>query len=548
MQSQEFLEFEFIAKNTQNTNPSLRKEAELSLSRYRTESFLPLLKQILEHSTDPIALFQSSALIRSIITRPLFDRKEWIFYLLEHLKSKELVFHVRNSILQTVAICLKLQLKSKEITELLFNLMAQNPRVGQLLLEALLDEFESKVQSRLGLSIEFHQSAKLDFQKNSLAQVFKLILDQLYSLQSDASGEKMQSLARMVSCSEKVLSWDFITNASLIQNNRNDKRGLTLNQDFNVLLHPQVLHLYFSLVKQYQNSVFPMKLSTCLIQLASLNGQVFTSMQQRYEYLTNYFVLFETHIKCIHADDQFANEKVYECSQIGKNLLKAPIDVLQAIPNFCQVLKLLADLTKMCINLEEYDECLDEYLIMWSLFAELVQQSMDNRQKPGFAEMMEMLNYVCLEVVNVYVESKLSIKEDNYSDDDDYGKDVEVYEDQLLNIATLARLKPVQILSKLLAIMNEKYSQLGYYFQQPAGNDGGVMESLHWLVLMSGFILCDSAYGETPLIPDSILEVSNNNQGEDLVVLLSTKVFEIIGSLTFAKESVQVFFNANLAR
>jgi hypothetical protein len=540
MQSQEFLEFEFFAKSTQNTNPAIRKEAEHSLSRYRGESFLPLLKQILEQSTDPIALFQSSALICSLITQPHVDRKEWIFYLLEQVKTKELAFHVRNSILQTVAICLKLQFNSKEITELLINLMAQNTRVGQLLLDALLDEFESKVQSRSGLSIEFHQSAKLDFQNNSLAQVLKLILDQLHALleQTDASVDKMHSLARMVSCSEKVLSWDFITNASLIQNNRNDKRGLNLNQNFNVLLHPQVLKLFFDLVKHYQNSVYPIKLSTCLIQLASLNGQVFNSMQQRYEYLTNYFVLFEIHIKNIHVDDQFANEKIYECSQIGKNLLKAPVDVLQAIPNFCLVLKLLADLTKICIKLDDYDECLDEYLIMWSLFTEVVQQSTDNRQKPGFVEMIEMLNYVSLEVVNVYVESKITIREED--DDDDYGKDVEVYEDQLLNIATLARLKPDQTLRKLLAILNEKYSQLGFYFQQPTGNDGGIMECMHWLVLISGFILCDSAYGETPLIPESILEASNNSQGEDLVVLLSTKVFEIIGGLTFAKESIQV--------
>ena len=33
-------------------------------------------------------------------------------------------------------------------------------------------------------------------------------------------------------------------------------------------------------------------------------------------------------------------------------------------------------------------------------------------------------------------------------------------------------------------------------------------EHIHWLVLISGFVLCDAGAGESPLIPENILAAS----------------------------------------
>eukprot|EP00070_Physeter_catodon_P046696 XP_028353590.1 exportin-4 isoform X4 [Physeter catodon] len=278
----------------------------------------------------------------------------------------------------------------------------------------------------------------------------------------------------------------------------------------------------------------------CLAQLASLHGPIFPDEGSQVDYLAHFIEGLLNTINGIEIED---SEAVGISSIISNLITVFPRNVLTAIPSelFSSFVSCLTHLTcsfGRSAALEEvldkddmvYMEAYDRLLESWLT---LVQD--DKHFHKGF------FTQHAVQVFNSYIQCHLaapdgtrnltangvaSREEEEISELQEDDRDQ--FSDQLASVGMLGRIAAEHCIPLLTSLLEERVTRLHGQLQRrqqqllapPASGsvDSKVLddlyEDIHWLILVTGYLLADDTQGETPLIPPEIMEYSIKHSSE----------------------------------
>ncbi|XP_020623322.1 exportin-4-like [Orbicella faveolata] len=461
--------------------------------------------------------------------------------------------YVKEQVLQVVAIICKRSIlgNSQTIQESLLRdvtqLLTSNNRdmqiLGCLILKALLNEFAFLTRSSdIGLSWEFHVRCKKAFEVQVLQQIFMLVVQTLQqSLLTELSllsPEDISALVRLLSLAEQILNWDF----SHYHHKRCPLLGemapVTLFKPGSswreLLFDPALVELFFKLqVKLQANDELCHHCGQCLIQLASLCGAVLPDTISQTHYLSNFVQGFLQLSKSLEMNGQAAlglgsivNRLLYvfPCSAFKA----IHIDTLRLFTNAmtdltCSFLQAVAKEEELNSEDTSFIEAVEQFLEGWASLLEHFKQFPAG-----------LFNESATRILNCYVQCHLAAPDglrgtfspqvsngihlDEICDLD--SDDRELFADQLSTIGSFGRIVPGHALNLLTKLLESRAGQFERYLSAVKNSAGSISselssadnlyEDLHWLLLISGYLLADESIGETPLIPQEIISYSSS--------------------------------------
>ncbi|XP_025409215.1 exportin-4-like isoform X2 [Sipha flava] len=532
-----------------------RNAAETVFMNFRkTNMPYSICRYILDCSKVDFVLFETAGTLRDALIRDWLllsqdQKNELRQYLFQFImRDGNIAAFVRERILQVIAIMIKRgsvedggQERSNildEVEKLIFNGDLRKQILGCSIVLALMQEYSTTVKSTdVGLTWESHYSAKKEFEARDLRRIFIFsthALNEIQKLSHQLSPDVLTVLKHLLNICESVLVWGFISKTMPkyligmfegIYNSENSPT-LKLGSDWKeIITNPSTIDLYFHIYWIVRdNPQFSHHCLNCLVQLSSINGNIWTDISERMNYMKNYL---ENFIKLVSTVKILDRESI-GISTIIKRIINGynpsgfsqfPSDLVkQFLENTtlltCQFAEGAASEEKLCQDDQMFFEAFNNILRPWVSIIANSNQS--------FPE--ELCKNASIQIFNTYLKchisppygTKTSIDvEFNENEEEDRIANKE----QLQYIGIFGRLIPEHTLPLLVNLIEGEIKnmrtiiehvhsgncQWSESFQQKINT---IHENIHWMFLIAGHILTVDSEGEPSMIPSEIMHHS----------------------------------------
>ncbi|KAF9428205.1 Exportin-4 [Podila epigama] len=581
-------------------HPSTRAQADQVLIDFKqSPNILPACQYLLAHSKTPFVQFQAASGITSAIVREygLYSKAD-ILSLQEYLISYNLhhpglVQWVGRQIYQAIAVISKRgwlegtpqeqDIVYNQITQLL-SMGNQQKEVGLLLARALVDEFSSRGKaSSVGLTWDFHYKTKNSFEERHLRLIFEAALKVLHGETQDllanpgqeVSGTQKPLLSTSLIILESILHWDFSSEsqpvlAGTFADEDDDTEKVIVYPESwrSVLVNVEVLSLFFMLLPMVQaDSILMHRVRQCLIQLCGLHGSIFADEQATVHHISGVMsgllslihnVATCSSDECLRAD--YTENMIAITEMIRQLLSYHPIYTISSVPEKFDFLNQVAGLTIHCLDeaskMPEESESImgafDELLVTWVKLVQDSQNALLENSSPervsAATGLLQFFHSISYKIVEKYIDSRLALAQFSIMDDEEEGdgfQDWDTYGDQLIAITVLARLDPQNTLHRLQGLLHDRIERFQSFLKSTTDGNipdyiGCLLEHLHWLIVITGFVFADNSVGETALVPESLNELSKSQSPEqDPLVSIFSNLMSLLSSVSLEPHSVQ---------
>ncbi|KAJ8253441.1 hypothetical protein GJAV_G00213000 [Gymnothorax javanicus] len=307
------------------------------------------------------------------------------------------------------------------------------------------------------------------------------------------------------------------------------------------LLDTRVMDLFFTVHKKIrEDSDMAQDSLQCLAQLASMHGPIFPDDSARVSYLAH---LVEGLLSMINGIEMEDSEAVGISNIISNLITNFPRSILTALPSelfssFITCLTMLTCSFGRSAALEEvldkddmvYMEAYDKLLESWLTLLQ------DDEHFPRGCFIQP-----AVQVFNSYIQCHLAAPDGTRNltangvashEEDEINElqedDRELFSDQLASIGMLGRIAADHSIPLLTSLLEDRvtrlHGQLQRHQQQLLASPGpeavdrkvldDLYEDIHWLILVTGYLLADDPQSETPLIPSEVMEHSISHATE----------------------------------
>ena len=240
------------------------------------------------------------------------DRLQLRQYLLNYVLNRQTQSYVREKILQVIAIMIKrvsitdAGRETREILSEMERMMAHGDIQQKFLVcrivAAIMQEYVITIKSDdSGLTFTEHFRAKKQFEMMHLRKIFEMVLNSIEQMISDINLESSghaHLLLEFLNIEEQILLWGYVSPLlpkrliGLFEtiNKTDQSPSLRLNIQWErIILNPKVVELFFGIYWKVRDiPELQRKALTCIVQLSTLNGTIFSNPQAKLEYILNY--------------------------------------------------------------------------------------------------------------------------------------------------------------------------------------------------------------------------------------------------------------------
>ncbi|KAL0485903.1 nuclear protein export protein Xpo4 [Acrasis kona] len=400
------------------------------------------------------------------------------------------------------------------------------------LLSSMVTEFSTQKSSEINVTWEYHEKARSAFQSDMLPDCFQVSTS---AIKLSLTNNNVDLAHSALSLLLEVLTWDFSTfdvaNASTQV--RRARRSRTQSTVVNPPTHwaPKLadVNLVNMLVEchnKFRGDNVTMTARQSLIQLASLSKRMFRTVEDQLSFLTSImnaiFTMCQSSLSILSQNIQTKNDELaykvglelYDCSQaLLRIFTNFDPTIVSKLTNITQVLDQTAQLTCDLITIttltEEliYHDALSFLLDAWSVIS--------------ISDALNTSNH-CLRIFTSYVDSRVNMNRSTFDDTNDDCEDCYLLEESLTSLAVIARKNAAQSLTHLHNHFTRIGATLIVAFSHTAVPDE-LFDQLEWIFDFIGYVVCDDAQGESPIIPQELI---NCCKSSSILFTLMQKVLE----------------------